>query len=71
MPAFAARCCPRVGEEEGNGAGGEIGHDPLQTLGWTWTSFNSIVACAASTVGESGGHAMVEACLVLGAAPPC
>ena len=22
-------------KEEGDGAGGEIGHDPLQTLGWT------------------------------------
>src|SRR3954447_15246155 len=25
-----------VGEEEGDGAGGKIGHEPLQTLGWTW-----------------------------------
>ena len=25
-----------VSEEEGDGAGGEIGHDPLQILGWTW-----------------------------------
>ena len=25
-----------VGEEEGDGTGGEIGHDPLQTLGGTW-----------------------------------
>jgi len=31
-----------VSEEESDGAAGEIGHDPLQTLGWTW--FYPIVA---------------------------
>jgi hypothetical protein len=31
-----------VGEEKGDGAGGEVGHDPLQTLGWMW--FGTIVA---------------------------
>ena len=25
-----------VGEEEGHGAAGEIGHGPLQMFGWTW-----------------------------------
>ncbi len=26
-----------VGEEEGDGAGGEIGHDPLQRCGLSWS----------------------------------
>jgi hypothetical protein len=32
-----------IRKEEGDGAAGEISHDPLQTLGWMWCC--SIVAC--------------------------
>src|SRR5215213_5475067 len=30
------QCSLDVGEEEGDGAAGQIGHCPLQILGWTW-----------------------------------
>ena len=55
-----------VGEEEGDGAGGKIGHDPLQTLGWTWCC--PIVACDETDLGRQAASG--NARLVLGAVPP-
>ena len=48
-----------VGEEEGDGAGGEIGHDPLQTLGWMW--YCPIVARRyRSQAGDSLSHHSID-----------
>ena len=46
-----------IGEEEGDGAGGEIGHDPLQTLGGTWCC--SIVAWEETVDRPSEGNRAV------------
>jgi hypothetical protein len=54
-----------IGEQEGDGAAGKIGHDPLQMLGWTWCC--SIVASEENALGWQAG--IVEAHLVLGTAP--
>jgi hypothetical protein len=56
-----------VGAEEGDGAGGEIRHDPLQMLGEM--SFRPIVAWEETEAGTQA--AIVEAHLMLGAAPAC
>src|SRR3954468_14986593 len=41
-----------IREEEGDGAAGKIGHDPLQKLGWMW--FCSIVAWARTGARQRG-----------------
>jgi hypothetical protein len=56
-----------VGEEEGDGAGRQIGHDPFQTLGEM--SFSSIVACAETDLGWPADTG--DALRILSAAPPC
>jgi hypothetical protein len=56
-----------VGEEEGHGAGWEIGHDPLQSLGGTWCC--PIVAREENTLADQAE--IVDAFRVLGTASPC
>jgi hypothetical protein len=54
VPFPERRAALDVGEEEGNGPGGEVGHDPLQILGWTWCC--SIVAWRGSEDGSDTHH---------------
>src|SRR5829696_5586015 len=46
-----------VGEEEGDGAAGKIGHEPLQTLGWQWSGPIVARGHRSQTRGTSNHHA--------------
>ena len=45
-----------VGEEERDSAGGKFGHDPLQTLGWTWCGPIVARECCAHAAGSPMLH---------------